>query len=118
MNADIPPRRLVLRGALALGCGLCLPVALSGCDSKPGGSSAPAGAASPSPAPGAAPAAAPTPVAPAAKMTQANAQYQPRPKGDQKCGNCANLIAESNTCKLVDGQVSPEGWCVIWTKKA
>jgi len=51
-------------------------------------------------------------------MAPANVQYQLQPKGEQKCGNCANFIAESNTCKQVDGQISPEGWCVIWTKKA
>jgi len=29
-----------------------------------------------------------------------------------------NFIAESKTCKLVDGQISPEGWCSLWAKKA
>jgi len=33
-NREIPPRRLVLRGALLLGCGYCVPIALVGCDSK------------------------------------------------------------------------------------
>jgi len=28
-----------------------------------------------------------------------------------------NFIAESNTCKLVEGQISPDGWCVLWAKK-
>jgi hypothetical protein len=51
-------------------------------------------------------------------MAQANVQYQMQPKGDQKCGNCTNFIAESNTCTQVDGTVSPEGWCIIWAKKA
>lgn len=38
MNADIPfSRRRVLRGALALAGGVCLPLVLSGCDSGPGG---------------------------------------------------------------------------------
>lgn len=115
MNADIPSRRLVLRGVLAAGCGLCLPVVLSGCDSKPGASSAPTGAAPTSP-----PAAAAEPVAPAAgvKATQAGVKYQPQPKGEQKCGNCRHFIAASNTCHLVDGQISPEAWCIIWAKLA
>ncbi len=114
MNADIPSRRLVLRGALAVGCSLCLPITLAGCDSKPGASSPPAGAAPPSPS------AAAEPAAPAAskKATQAGVQYQLQPKGEQKCGNCRNFIAASNTCMLVDGQISPEAWCVIWAKKA
>jgi hypothetical protein len=45
-------------------------------------------------------------------------QYQLQPKGEQKCANCANFIAASNTCKQVDGQISPEGWCALWIKKA
>lgn len=116
MHADVPSRRLVLRQALGIGCVLCLPIVLSGCDSKPGGSSPPAGAATPTPATGVAPATAATSTP--AKMTQANARYQMQPKGEQKCGNCANFIAGSNTCKLVDGQISPEAWCTIWAKLA
>ena len=45
-------------------------------------------------------------------------QYQAKPKGEQRCDNCINFIAESKTCKLVDGQISPEGWCSLWAKKA
>lgn len=115
MNADNPSRRLVLRGALAAGCGLCLPLVLSGCDSKPGASPQPVGAAPPSPS---AAAAAPAAAGASQKATQASVQYQMKPKGEQKCSNCQNFIAASNTCKLVDGQVSPEGWCTIWAKPA
>lgn len=115
MNADIPSRRLVLRGALAVGCGLCLPLVLSGCDSKPGASSAPAGAAAPGPS---AAAAAPAASGASKKATQAGVQYQLQPKGEQKCSNCRHFIAASNTCMLVDGQISPEAWCIIWAKLA
>ena len=113
MKEDIPPRRVVLRGALAVGCSLWLPIAFSGCDLKKGadsGSAAPAGS----------PAASGNVAAPPAtnKVSQASVQYQTQPKGEQKCSNCVNFIAESNTCKLVDGQISPEGWCTLWTKKA
>jgi hypothetical protein len=113
MKAEIPSRRIVLRGALAVGCGLWVPIVLSGCDSKNGtNSSSPAPASPPAPSAGSA--------APAAtkKVSPASVQYQAQPKGEQKCGNCVNFIAESNTCKLVDGQVSPEGWCSLWAKKA
>jgi len=51
-------------------------------------------------------------------MTQASVQYQAQPKGDQRCANCLHFIPESNTCKLVEGQVSPEGWCIVWAKQA
>lgn len=108
-NEAIPPRRVVLRGALAVGCGLLLPAALFGCDSKKGEN-----------ATGAAPAGEPTPspdtAAPAAsgKSSQASVQYQAQPKGDQKCNGCLHFIAESNTCKVVEGQISPDGWCILW----
>ena len=109
MKEEIPPRRVVLRGALAVGCSLVVPIALSGCDSKKG-------ADSPSPAP----ATSTKSAAPAAttKVSQASVQYQAQPKGDQKCSGCVHFIAGSNTCKLVDGQISPEGWCSLWAKKA
>jgi len=107
----IPPRRVVLRGALAVGCGLLLPAALFGCDSKKGETST-----------GAAPAGAPDTsadtAAPAAvKVSQASVQYQTQPKGEQKCSGCLHFVAESNTCNLVEGQISPDGWCTLWTQK-
>lgn len=109
MNADLPSRRLVLRGVLAAGCGLCLPLLLSACDAKPGASSPPSGAAPPSPSAAA---------GAGRKAAQAGVQYQLQPKGEQKCSNCRHFIAASNTCALVDGQISPEAWCVIWAKLA
>lgn len=118
MNADMPPRRLVLRGVLALGCGLCLPVALTGCDPKPGagsGSSAPGAAAPPAPPSGATATAA---QASGKKATQAGVQYQLKPKGEQNCANCRHFIAESKACHLVDGEISSEAWCIIWAKLA
>lgn len=125
MKEDIPPRRVVLRGALALGCSLFVPIALFGCDSKKGESStgsAPATGAAPptSTAPASSPTAGANTAAPAAatKVSQASVQYQTTPKGEQKCSTCINFIAESNTCKLVEGQISPDGWCSLWVKKA
>ena len=107
-------RRVMLRGALAAGCSLWVPMLLSGCDSKKGADST-------SPAPAAPPATSAKPAAPAAtagKVAQATVQYQLQPKGDQKCSNCVHFIAESNTCMLVDGQISPVAWCSLWVKKA
>jgi uncharacterized protein YjbJ (UPF0337 family) len=113
MKEEIPPRRLVLRGALVLGCSPWVPIALVGCDSKKDASSS-------STAPAGSPATSAGSAAPAAtsKVSPASVQYQAQPKGEQKCGGCLNFIAESNTCKLVAGQVSPEGWCSLWAKKA
>lgn len=51
------------------------------------------------------------------KVSKASVSYQAKPNGEKKCGGCANLIASSNTCKRVQGKVSPEGWCGLWTQK-
>ena len=53
----------------------------------------------------------------AAKMKQASVDYQDSPKGDQECSNCS-LFQEPNACTLVDGEISPKGWCKFWVKKA
>jgi hypothetical protein len=110
MKQENLSRRNVLRGALAVGCGLWLPVVLSGCDSKKSASST-------SGAPAGSPATGTEPAAPGKKLAQVSVQYQSQPKGDQKCSLCTNYIAESNSCKLVDGPISPDGWCSLWTKK-
>lgn len=52
----------------------------------------------------------------AAKIAQATVTYQDSPKGENKCGNC-NLFVAPDQCKTVDGTVSENGWCKIWTKK-
>ena len=115
MSANIPSRRRVLHGALALGCGIWTPILFSGCDAKKSADSPGAPSASPASSPAGAPSGS---SAEFKKVPQASVQYQTKPKGEQKCGSCLNFIAESNTCKLVDGQVSPEGWCTLWAKKA
>ena len=52
----------------------------------------------------------------AAKVAQRAAQYQPTPKGGQACAGCNSFIAPTQ-CKLVAGEISPSGWCRLWTKK-
>lgn len=116
MKEEIPPRRVLLRSALVFACSLCLPPALSGCDNKkdsnakgavPAGPSANSSAAGPG-------AAAPSA---AKKLAKASVKYQMQPNGDQKCSLCQFFIAESKTCQLVEGDISPDGWCVQWAKK-
>ena len=51
-----------------------------------------------------------------AKMAQKAVEYQDTPKGDQQCSNCS-LFQEPNSCTLVDGEISPAGWCKFWVKK-
>ncbi|MBU0656986.1 MAG: high-potential iron-sulfur protein [Gammaproteobacteria bacterium] len=55
---------------------------------------------------------------PSGKVSQEQAQYQDQPKGDQRCDNCQHFVAENNTCGVVEGQISPQGWCSLWVKLA
>ena len=50
------------------------------------------------------------------KVPQASVKYQDKPNGDQRCDNCLQFVAP-NSCKVVDGTISPSGWCSIWVKK-
>lgn len=50
------------------------------------------------------------------KVSKTQAQYQEQPKGDQKCANCMHFIAP-DACALVEGSISPNGWCMFWAKK-
>lgn len=52
----------------------------------------------------------------AAKQSQAQAGYQDKPNGDQSCSNCAVFVAPSS-CGVVDGTISPNGWCKLYQKK-
>ncbi len=52
-----------------------------------------------------------------AKMAQAAVKYQPDPKDGHQCDGC-NFFVAPNACKMVDGDISPTGWCALWVKKA
>jgi hypothetical protein len=51
------------------------------------------------------------------KMSQVVAAYQSAPKNGQKCLDCS-FFASPASCKLVDGTISPVGWCKFYAKKA
>jgi hypothetical protein len=44
------------------------------------------------------------------KMTRQQAEYQDKPNGIYSCALCT-LFEKPNACKVVAGEVSPEGWC-------
>jgi hypothetical protein len=46
----------------------------------------------------------------AEKMTQAQAEYQDTPNGIYSCGMCT-LFEKPNACKVVEGEISKDGWC-------
>jgi len=51
-----------------------------------------------------------------AKMAQAAVHYQPDPKEGHQCDGC-NFFVAPNSCKVVDGEISPKGWCALWAAK-
>lgn len=58
----------------------------------------------------------------AAKASQAVAMYQGKPHGDQRCDRSNHFIpgtttAANGTCDVVDGSISPQGWCVLFVPK-
>jgi hypothetical protein len=50
------------------------------------------------------------------KIGQADAKYQGTPKGDQHCAGCVNF--QPTACKFVQGDISPTGWCQLFTPKS
>ena len=50
------------------------------------------------------------------KMSPADAKYQGTPKDDQRCDDCI-LFQPPNACKVVEGEISPSGWCQLFVKK-
>jgi High potential iron-sulfur protein len=44
------------------------------------------------------------------KLSKQQAAYQDSPKGIQMCATCT-LFEAPHSCKVVEGEVSPNGWC-------
>jgi hypothetical protein len=44
------------------------------------------------------------------KMTKQQAEYQDTPNGIYSCGLCT-LFEKPKSCKVVEGEVSEDGWC-------
>lgn len=43
-------------------------------------------------------------------------QYQDTPKGALECDKCVQFVAPA-ACKIVDGKISPKGYCVAYAPK-
>ncbi len=57
-----------------------------------------------------------------AKANKKAMQYQDQPKNGQECDTCLQYIpgpkpGANGTCKVVEGPISPKGWCVAYVKK-
>lgn len=59
----------------------------------------------------------------AAGMSKSASKYQDNPKDGHQCDGCALYIPGSSPtamgkCKVVDGSISPKGWCQLWSPKS
>ena len=58
-----------------------------------------------------------------AKASKQAMQYQDQPKNGQRCDTCMHFVSgpkpgAMGTCKVVEGPISPSGWCVAYVKKS
>ena len=53
----------------------------------------------------------------AGKLTKDSVQYQMEPKDGKHCALCSFFVAP-NSCKQVDGQIFPNGYCKLFVAKA
>jgi High potential iron-sulfur protein len=52
-------------------------------------------------------------------------KYQDKPEGDKSCANCMQFVPGTSAkglggCKIMPGdtEISPQGYCIAWVKKA
>jgi hypothetical protein len=57
----------------------------------------------------------------AQKIAKLNFHYQATPKDGKKCADCAAYVAvpgsAEGACKVVEGPISPSGWCIAFSSK-
>lgn len=56
------------------------------------------------------------------KSSQASMHYQTTPNGGKQCSGCQFFIPAQDpkaegSCKVVDGSISPNGYCIAYTAK-
>jgi hypothetical protein len=57
------------------------------------------------------------------KVTKQAMHYQDQPKDGQNCATCIQFIpgakpGASGACQIVQGPISPNGWCIEYIKKS
>ena len=57
------------------------------------------------------------------KARKQDMHYQDRPKDGQQCATCIQFIpgakpGASGECQIVEGPISPNGWCIEYIKKS
>jgi len=58
-------------------------------------------------------AAATEPTSAQTKMSKQDAEYQDTPKDIRMCATCT-LFEAPRSCKVVEGDISPNGWCKVF----
>ena len=57
-----------------------------------------------------------------AKVAKQAMKYQDQPKDGQRCDTCVQFVpgqsGAQGTCKVVEGPISPSGWCMVYVKKS
>jgi hypothetical protein len=96
-QVELLSRRTVLRDGLVAGFCLFVPITLLGACSRETESNTPALL---------------------KKVSREAAKYQDQPMGTQTCSNCMNFNSAQKTCQRVEGEVSPDGWCILWGANA
>jgi hypothetical protein len=51
------------------------------------------------------------------KLSQKVVAYQDHPAGDKRCDRCSHF-EPPNACKIVDGAVTPDGYCKFFTPRS
>jgi hypothetical protein len=57
------------------------------------------------------------------KASQASMHYQTSPNGNMQCSKCKFFVAATDpsangSCQIVDGSISPHGYCMAYTAKS
>ncbi|WP_320034502.1 iron oxidase oxidoreductase [Campylobacterota bacterium DY0563] len=52
-----------------------------------------------------------------AKGSKKRFEYQDTPKNGKACKDCIHFESETNTCKIIEGSISPQGWCNLYMEK-
>jgi hypothetical protein len=52
----------------------------------------------------------------AQKASQAAMKYQDKPHNGQECDTCMHF-QPPHACAIVEGDISPKGWCIAYAKK-
>ena len=58
----------------------------------------------------------------ASKASKSDFHYQDQPREGKKCADCAAYVANASgsapgACKIVDGPVNPNGWCMAYSAR-